>query len=119
MAIIQLHVVLGPWDEDILTALNAPPLGPVFATVPLTMAANDERFVSVDITTQVNDWLSGATPNNGIAFLPGLGVGTTDIRVDLDSQENRNAGHPPELEIWVFGGPPGQRDQQEQPGQPD
>ena len=52
------------------------------------------------------DWLSGATPNNGIALLPSAAA---DISAELDSKENTLTSHPPELEILFFGpaGPAG------------
>ena len=70
-----------------------------FATLPLTSSDND-HFVSVDITDQVNDWLLGTTPNNGIALLPSAAA---NISAELDSKENTGTSHPPELEIAFFG----------------
>ena len=96
---IELHVVSGSWDEGTLIASTAPALELVFATLSLTSSDND-HFVSVDITAQVNDWLLGTTPNNGIALLPSAAA---NISAELDSKENTGTSHPPELEIAFFG----------------
>ena len=97
---IELHVVSGSWDEGTLIAATAPAIAAApFATLPLTSSDND-HFVSVDITAQVNDWLLGTTPNNGIALLPSAAA---NISAELDSKENTGTSHPPELEIAFFG----------------
>ena len=97
---IELHVVSGSWDKGTLIAATAPAIAAApFATLPLTSSDND-HFVSVDITDQVNDWLLGTTPNNGIALLPSAAA---NISAELDSKENTGTSHPPELEIAFFG----------------
>jgi hypothetical protein len=100
---IDLHVVQGPWNEATITANNDPALGAAFATRAIANA-DESKFVTVDVTTLVRDWVDGLVANNGIAILPSA---ADNIRLTLDSKENTGTSHPMEIEVALFGGPQG------------
>lgn len=84
---------LSPWDEDTVTAATLPGIA-VTLTSPTVTQAN--KFVVVDVTPFVVDWLDGVSDNNGfIIEIPSPTV--LDMR--LDSKENRRTSHEPKLEI--------------------
>lgn len=107
---VALHVVSEEWTEDTLKAESAPYFLPAFKSVPVA-SANEDRFLVVDITPIVKDWVEGMIPNFGIAL-----TGETDgrLHISLDSKENKATSHPMELDVVLGGvgqpgpsGPPG------------
>jgi hypothetical protein len=66
---IGVHAVLGRWDEATLMASNAPTIGAPVATLYVT-AADVNRYVTVDVTPLVQEWLKGSRGNDGLALLP-------------------------------------------------
>jgi hypothetical protein len=101
---IDLYVVEGPWTETTLMTANAPALAPSpFAALSIAASAAD-RFVTVDITSTVQAWLTGTLPNHGIALVP---HNSGAVRVAFDSKEATGTGHPMELEVTITAGPPG------------
>ena len=101
----DVHEVLADWEEATITAGTAPPIGPAIATVAVAVAQDDD-FVTVDLTDLAQDWASGAAANYGIALVPS---GVDDIRIELNSKENTQTSHAPELEVALAGpqGDPG------------
>jgi len=101
---VDIAPVTSSWLESAVTYSSMPSLGTVIATIPV-----QERFayISVDVTQQVAAWLSGTTPNNGLAMLPAASDPATSLV--LDSKENDQGGHSASLEITVQGpvGPAG------------
>ncbi|MEO5738965.1 MAG: DNRLRE domain-containing protein, partial [Vicinamibacterales bacterium] len=92
---VDVHAVLAPWGEETLSASVAPPIGAVIGS--LNLAVTDQnKFVLVDITNQVQGWLNGSIANFGIALVP---VSADPIRVTLDSKETTLTSHGPELEV--------------------
>jgi len=95
------------WTESKLTYNDAPVLG-ASATgghrVSVT-SANLNNFVLVDITPLVQSWISGSTPNDGIALALFGSAGA----FAFDSKESTFTSHEPELEIALAGstGPQG------------
>ena len=89
---IDLHVISAPWDESTVTAGDALALAPSFATVPVT-DGDALSYLTIDVTTQLRDWVDGLVTNNGIALLP------SGIKVEIDSKENKATGHPMEIEV--------------------
>src|SRR2546425_5976332 len=89
----EIHRVLGAWAEQSITSGTAPTLGVAEATLAVT-ADQAGKWVTIDVTQMVKDWLDGALPNNGVALMsPGA------IDVTFDSKENTNTSHEPRLEI--------------------
>ena len=101
---MEVRMVSASWDEATLTANTAPAVGATIATVDVS-SAELRRYVSVDITAAVQQWLTG-TPNWGLALVP---VSGDDVRVSFDSKESATTSHLPEVEIIPVGpaGPPG------------
>lgn len=102
---IDIHVVLGPWNEATITAASSPPISAPFATIPIS-TGDINSFVIIDITPLVQDWVDGVTPNNGIAILPNT---ADNVRLTLDSKENTMTSHPIEIDVALTGptGPQG------------
>lgn len=102
---IDLHLVTGPWNESVLTATAAPLLSASFATLPVA-AGDVGKYVTVDITSQVQGWAAAPANNFGLALLP---TAANNIRLELDSKENIGTSHPMEIEVAVEGptGPAG------------
>jgi len=99
----DVMTVTSDWNETSITDQTAPSLGGVVATgVPI---GNGKRFVTVDLTNLVMDWLNGTTQNYGIALLPSAVLG---INVNFDGKESTTTSHPARLEI-VLRGPAGQQ----------
>ena len=94
--LINLHVVLEPWDELEVTHGTAPAFLPSsFAALSVPAAAEND-FLTVDVTSIVELWAGKSTPNNGIALLPDK---FSNLYVVFDSKENLKTSHQPELEV--------------------
>lgn len=102
---IDLHFVESAWDEGTLTAQNPPLVGLSFQSIALS-AADENKFVFVDITQAVRDWTDGSASDFGIAILPST---IDDVRAEFNSKENTTTSHPLELEVTFaqIPGPPG------------
>ena len=93
----DVYPVESAWTENQVNFQNAPALG-ASATggKPLTISrAAQNDFVLVDITTLVQQWINGETPNNGLALAL---IGTTGC-FSFDSKESIFTSHEPELEV--------------------
>ena len=113
---VDVAPVTSSWVESAVTFNTLPGLGAVIATVPVSQRF---AYVSIDVTQQVADWLSGKSTNNGFAILPSASDPTTSIV--LDSKENDEGGHSAGLDISLVGpagatGPPGPIGPQGMPG---
>jgi hypothetical protein len=97
---VDVVPVLGPWDEATLTAQTSPPLGP-----PVTGEGMDKtnlrQWVDLDVTSLVQQWVSGALPNYGLAL---QGNANNPVAVRFDTRENLLSAHLAEIEI-VLGAP--------------
>lgn len=116
---LDLHVVMDPWDETSLTAGTVPLLFPAFVSgVPIT-GTEEDHFVTIDVTQQVQDWLTEGVDNFGLAL---IGNGADDVRIELDAKENTSSSHAMELEVALVGGgtpgPPGPQGETGPPGSP-
>jgi hypothetical protein len=108
---VDLHVVNTPWDENLLTGATVPGSGYV-DTLNLT-TADEGRYLTVDITNLLQDWIDLPSSDYGLAIIPGDG----DVHVRFDSKENRQTSHPMEIEVAYIGpegpvgpsGPQGER----------
>ena len=87
------------WSETAATynnfnqALVATP----FATNVAVSATGS--FVSVDVTTQVRNWVTGAVTNNGIIIK--AAVAQPNTSVVLDSKESTTTSHPAYLDVII------------------
>jgi len=100
----DVYQVNGAWTQTTLNYYNLPPIG-ISATGgnPRALITSQIRnFVLLDITALVQAWVSGSTPNYGVA----LQLTTPAGNLSFDSKENTNASHQPEIEI-VLNGPAG------------
>lgn len=97
------------WSENTLTYSTAPPLGTsATGSHPVQISASSlHDFVLIDITPLVENWVSGAVTNNGIA----LALTSAGGNFSFDSKESAQTSQGPELEIVLAGngtqGPPG------------
>jgi Collagen triple helix repeat (20 copies) len=106
----DVYSVRGGWSEEALTAANAPGQGrDQLIGIPVT-ARDRNRFVVVDLTELVQEWLDRTLENNGLLLVPNA----AGVTVEFDSKENASTSHEPELEITLRGsgtagspGPPG------------
>jgi hypothetical protein len=95
---VDVAPVTSSWAESAVTFNTLPSIGAVIATVPVSQRF---AYVSVDVTQQVADWLSGKSANNGFVILPSAGDPTTSLV--LDSKENDEGGHSAVLDISLVG----------------
>jgi Collagen triple helix repeat (20 copies) len=92
--VLELRSVLGPWQEQSVTADEAPPLGDLIAAVEVKRE-DAGHFLVVDVTPLAQQWLDGA-PNDGIAL---QSASDSALRIEVDSKENVETSHAAELEI--------------------
>jgi hypothetical protein len=112
---VQVHLVLGEWDEETLTADNAPELLEQPLTTVVISKSDEGGFLAVDVTEAVLLWADGTAINYGLALLPAEGGGAD---VELDSKESKDTSHPMELEVTPEGpeGPQGEQGEKGEQG---
>jgi hypothetical protein len=106
----DVHSVRGGWSEDALTAANAPGRGrDELMGIPVS-PRDRNRFLVVDVTELVQEWLDRTLENNGLVLMPNA----AGVSVEFDSKENVTTSHEPQLEITLRAtgaagplGPPG------------
>ncbi|MGB9104952.1 MAG: DNRLRE domain-containing protein [Terriglobales bacterium] len=113
----DVHLANGPWSESTLTWNNQPLSGPGSTVVggscasPIPTAADPTHplcittgqvngYVIIDITSQVQAWITDPTSNYGIVLVPTSGYSTS---VAFDSKESSTTSHDPMLDIMVAG----------------
>ena len=104
----DVYNVTSSWNENTVTYNTKPTIGnSVSQNGPFSVSTSSfNQFVLVDITTEVQGWLNGSIPNNGVAIqLTGGSSGS----FSFDSKESLLTGNGPELEIALAGavGPQG------------
>jgi Collagen triple helix repeat (20 copies)/Chaperone of endosialidase len=114
---LDVYAVSSAWDEETITGRNAPPLGNLLATTPEIGLDRRGKFLVVDVTTLVQQWLgddglgTNGLPNNGLAILahPADVTSSEVASITFDSKENSQTSHEPQLNIQLSGpaGPPG------------
>jgi hypothetical protein len=92
---VQVQLVGGAWTESGVTFATLPALG---ATVQTAQVAGVGEFVTFDVTSAVQGWVSAPSTNFGLAL-----VGVAGTVVQFDSKENDQTAHAPELEIALAG----------------
>ena len=100
--------VMSPWSEPTLSSINEPTLGPAEVAGIAVNLGTKYKWITVDITELVQDWVDGVLANNGVAIVPQFTLGVGGIVADFDSKENSITSHEPVLEITLVGtGQPG------------
>ena len=80
---INIFELNGAWKESTLNIANTPPKFPT-PMFSFSVAPSDAKtFMLIDGTQAVQDWLSGATTNNGITLVPS---NTSAISIGLNRQ---------------------------------
>jgi hypothetical protein len=94
----NVDYVSGTWAEKTITYSLQPAIGTTIASsVPLT-SASAGKYLEIDITSAMVEWLNGAQPNDGIAL-----VANSPLVATFDSKENTGASHPAEIDIVYAG----------------
>lgn len=94
----NVDLVNGTWTEGTIDRSNEPAIGTtIVASVPLTIASAG-KYVEIDITPAMVEWLNNSQPNDGIAL-----VANSPLVAAFDSKENTDASHSPEIDIVYAG----------------
>jgi len=95
---VKVHTVAGEWNEALQSnepAISATPVG-IFPSEKLA----NKRFVTVDVTPTVQDWISSKTPNEGFAFVATPNANPALVSaINFASKEGIMGGLPAELDI--------------------
>lgn len=91
---LSVYRVTGAWAEESVTGATAPALGSLETTVSVN-ASQAGKWLTVDLTQLVKDWLNNALPNNGVAVVAGPGGAV----LTFDSKENGATSHEARLEV--------------------
>lgn len=94
---VNLHLIDDVWDEHTLNAATMPPIGAYFASAWIS-AADAREFVTLDVTTQLRDWVNNPSRNHGIALL------AVDAHFDADSKEAIWGSHPMVIDVVLASG---------------
>ncbi|HET9531928.1 MAG TPA: DNRLRE domain-containing protein [Blastocatellia bacterium] len=106
---VDVYEVLSPWQESTITANTAPILGSLVATTQQITTDQRGKFLVIDITATVRQWLgsdgqgAGGIPNHGIALLAHpVDANTPElINITFDSKENSQTSHEARLHIHL------------------
>jgi hypothetical protein len=93
---LSVHRVTGAWTEGAIREMAAPSLGAQEATLAVD-AAQAGKWLTIDITQLVKDWLDGVLPNEGIAVVAAQG----GANILIDSKESLATSHEARLEITL------------------
>jgi hypothetical protein len=95
---VNVHTVTGEWNEALQSAEPAISSTPV-GTIGADKLAS-KRFVTVDVTSTVQDWINLKTPNEGFAFVSIPNATPTLVSaINFASKEGIIGGLPAELDI--------------------
>ena len=72
---LGVHLVTSEWNEAL--ASSVPSIGPKTLGVIEPEKIASKRFVTVDVTSTVQSWISGGTANEGLAVTPVVIAGTS------------------------------------------
>ena len=108
---LDLYAVAGPWDENSITANDAPPLGQLVTNTSQIGVDQSGKFLIIDVTSVVRQWLgddgqgTNGIPNHGLAVVAHPADATTPEVADflIDSKENSQTSHEPQLNIQLLG----------------
>jgi hypothetical protein len=92
---VDVALVTSPWSEGSVTFNTQPTVGAPFASnigVSTTLS-----YVTFDITSQVQAWVTGAVTNYGVAITAAVAAPSTSIV--LDAKENTSTSHPAFIDV--------------------
>jgi hypothetical protein len=92
IGLVTLAPVTSAWTESSVTSATAPSLG---ASAGMFTASTAGQYVTLDVTSLVQGWVTAPATNFGFA----LSSGTANLL--LDSKENDETGHPASLDITI------------------
>jgi hypothetical protein len=95
---IELQTVNSAWSEATDTASTAPVTSGAGSGPNLAVGAASQ-FLSVDVTAQVQSWISNPASNFGFALAPALSAPGTVVF--LDSKENTQTAHVARLDLTL------------------
>jgi hypothetical protein len=96
---VTVSPVTGSWGEYSVTSTSAPATGSSIGSLPVSAAG---EYVSVDVTAQVQAWVTAPASNNGLA------LASSGANALFDSKENDETGHAARLDITLVNqGPQG------------
>ena len=85
---LEVSQVTSSWFETTVTQLTAPTSTTPFASVPVTASGS---YVTFDITSLVQQWVTGSSPNYGVEITAALAQPNTTV--NLDSKETVTTSH--------------------------
>ena len=95
---LSVAQVNAAWGEYSVTYNTLPPIGSAFVSAQIPAAG---QFVTIDVTSAVQSWVTSPSSNNGLALTAASAV------LQFDSKENDQTSHSPELEIALAAGSTG------------
>ena len=96
---VSVSPVTSSWTESGVTYSTLPSLGTSIGSFSATGAG---EYVAVDVTSQVQSWITTPASNDGFALT------STSANVVLDSKENEQTAHPAYLDVTLVNqGPQG------------
>ncbi len=96
--IITVSAVGAAWNENAVTAQTLPVTGNAVEVFPVT---DEGQYVTVDVTSLVQAWLTTPAKNFGLA------LSTLAADAVFDSKENDTTAHPAQLDIALSSGAAG------------
>src|SRR5215207_8460790 len=108
---LDVYPVAGAWDEATITGRDAPPLGSLLTTTAQIGLDKRGKFIVIDLTPLVQQWLgddgqgANGAPNNGLAIVAHPADATTPevASITFDSKENAQTSHEPQLHVQLRG----------------
>jgi hypothetical protein len=104
---LGVYPVLGLWEENEITSASAPPLGSLVAATEQIGKEQEGKFIVIDITPLVRQWLgddgqgTNGIPNHGLALAayPVETISPEGAEISFDSKENSQTSHEAQLNI--------------------
>ena len=86
--------VSSAWSEHNLDRSTQPLLGVTEVSNVAVSTQTKDHYLILDVTSLVKDWINKVQPNYGIALVP-----NGEVSIALDSKENNQTSHDPELNV--------------------
>jgi hypothetical protein len=96
----DVYLINAKWSENTVTYSAAPQLGVLVVSGINVPSIAKNTFIEVDVTSALEQWISGAQPNFGLALVPSP---LSQISVTFDSKEDSFLSHEPAL-LYSFNG---------------
>lgn len=94
---LAIHPILDTWDESKDGAAPGIDANPIQSVTASRIAG--KRFIIVDVTPTVKQWLTSPSTNHGLAVV--AAGGTLTLKAILGAKEGPGIGQPAELELEV------------------